>query len=232
MGLCSGVFTPFFILILYYGYCYLLIYCWGNFISVLYYAIFEGSKAMDVIKFRFKILVLGAVGVGRTALEVYVRKLNPHNSDQHYNAESKSRRFATGASFSVLDIDTGDYKVKLLFWVISDDESMRFITPSFIQNAVGAILLYDITNASSITRLPYWLDLLANKYDELPVVLAGNKVDLARQRAITKETGLAFQREHNLTSFMEISMKTGEGVDKVFASLRDLGLIKYLLDEW
>ena len=187
---------------------------------------------MDVIKFRFKILVLGAVGVGRTALEVYVRKLNPHNSDQHYNAESKSRRFATGASFSVLDIDTGDYKVKLLFWVISDDESMRFLHPSFIQNAVGAILLYDITNASSITRLPYWVDLLATKYNELPVVLAGNKVDLAGQRAITKETGLAFQREHNLTSFMEISMKTGEGVDKVFASLRDLGLIKYLLDEW
>jgi len=187
---------------------------------------------MDAIKFRFKILVLGAVGVGRTALEVYVSKLNPHNSDELYNAESKSMRSATGASFSVLNMGTDDYQVKLLFWVISDSEGFRFLHPSFIQNAVGAILLYDITNASSITRLPYWLDLLANKYDELPVVLAGNKVDLAGQRAITKETGLAFQREYNLTSFLEISMKTGEGVDKVFASLRDLGLIKYLLDEW
>ena len=183
---------------------------------------------MDVIKFRFKILVLGAVGVGRTALEVYVRKLNPHNSDELHNASSKSMRFSNGASFSALNIDTDDYKVKLLFWSISDNESSRFLHPSFIQNAVGAILLYDITNASSITRIPYWLDLLANKYDVLPMVLAGNKVDLAEQRAISREEGLAFQREHNLTSFMEISLKTGEGVDQIFVYLRDLLLTKYL----
>ena len=187
---------------------------------------------MDVLKFKFKILVLGAVGVGRTAFEVYVRNLNPHNSDELYNAESKSRRSATGASLSGLNVDTDDYKVKLLFWSISDHESMRFLHPSFIKSAVGAILLYDITDASSITRLPYWLDLLASEYDGLPMVLAGNKVDLAEQRAISRDAGSVLQSEYNLTSFTEISLKTGEGVDKVFTSLRDLGLIKYLLDEW
>ena len=184
------------------------------------------------IKFRFKVLVLGAVGVGRTALEVYVRKLNPHNSDELQNAESKSRRFSIGASFSALDMDTDDYKIKLLFWSISDDEINRFIHSSFIKEARGAILLYDITNSLSITRLPYWLDLLGGEYDELPMVLAGNKVDLPEQRVISRETGLAFQKEHNLTDFMEVSLKTGEGVDKVFRSLRDLNLIRYLLDEW
>ena len=182
---------------------------------------------MDVIKFRFKILVLGAVGAGRTALEVYVRKLNPHNMDQLHNAESKSRRFATGASFSVLNMDTDDYKVKLLFWSISDNEINKFLHPSFIQAAKAAILLYDITNASSITRLPYWLDLLAEQYDALPMVLAGNKVDLAEQRAISREEGLAFQREHDLTSFREISLKTGEGVYEMFEYFRDLLLQKF-----
>ena len=183
---------------------------------------------MDVKKFRFKILVLGAVGVGRTALEVYMRKLNPHNSDQLHNASSKSMRFSTGASFSVLNMDTDDYKVRLLFWSISGNEINMFLHPSFIKDAKAAILLYDITNESSIKRLPYWLDLLAEQYDALPMVLAGNKVDLAEQRAISREEGLAFQREHNLTSFMEISLKTGEGVDQIFVYLRDLLLTKYL----
>ena len=186
---------------------------------------------MDVLKFKFKILVLGAVGVGRTAFEGYVRNLNPHNSDDLLNAESKSRRFTTGASLSGLNMDVGAYKVNYLFWSISDHESMRFLHPSFIKSAVGAILLYDITNASSIARLPYWLGLLRGEYDELPMVLAGNKVDLPEQRVISRKAGLAFQREHKLTSFTEISLKTGEGVDNMFRSLRDLNLIRYLLDE-
>ena len=185
---------------------------------------------MDVIKFRFKILVLGTVGVGKTTLEAYIRKLNGRSLPS--NGSSKSMRFTTGASFNVLDIDTEDYKVKLLFWGISDNEINRFLHTSFIKNAVGAILLYDITNALSIARLPYWVDLLGSEYDELPIMLAGNKKDLTEQRVISRDAGLAFQKEHNLTSFTEISVKKGEGVDNVFTSLRDLGLIKYLLDEW
>lgn len=185
---------------------------------------------MDVIKFRFKILVLGAVGVGKTALEVYIRKLNGRSLPS--NGSSKSMRFTTGASFDVLDIDTEDFKVKLLFWVISDNEINRFLHASFIKNAVGAILLYDITNTSSIARLPYWVDLLGSEYDELPIMLAGNKEDLTEQRVISRDAGLTFQSKHNLTSFTEISLTTGEGVDNMFTSLRDLGLIKYLLDEW
>ena len=187
---------------------------------------------MEVLKFKFKILVLGAVGVGRTAFEVYVRNLNPHNSDDLLNAESKSMKFMTGASLSGLNMDIGAYKVNLLFWSISDHESMRFLHPSFIQNAVGAILLYDITNASSIARLPYWLDLLSEQYDGLPMVLAGNKLDLAESRAISREEGLSFQLEHNLTSFTEISMKTGVGVYEMFEYLRDLLLqkFKYLVE--
>ena len=180
------------------------------------------SKSRYFLPFRFKILVLGGPGVGKTTFEA------TYGSRGFYT----DYRSTIGASFRVFNMDVDIARVKLLFWVISANESFRFITRSFLTNAVGAILLYDITNASSIARLPYWLDMLSEQYDELPMVLAGNKVDLADQRAISREEGLALQRERNLTSFTEISLKTGKGVNEVLKFLRDLNLIKYLLDEW
>ncbi len=191
---------------------------------------------MYVKKFRFKILVLGGDGVGKNALDDYLRIFKPTVSSGFSEDMKKWYGKTNGVSFSVLNMDVKDYKIRLLFSVIFDDENNKFFFPSFIRNeviknAVGAILLYDITNASSITRLPYWLDLLAKQYDALPMVLAGNKVDLAEKRAIPSEQGLAFQREHNLTSFREISMKTGEGVYEMFEFLRDLLLKKYSVEK-
>jgi len=180
------------------------------------------SKSIYSLPFRFKILVLGGPGVGKTTFESFY-------GSRGFKTDYRS---TIGASFSVLDMDVSIAMVKLLFWIISDDESFRYIHNSFINNARGAILLYDITNALSMTRLPYWLDLLASKYDDLPVVLAGNKVDLGDQRAISREEGLSLQRAYNLSDFTEISLKTGVGVNKMFLSLRDLNLIRFLLDEW
>ena len=187
---------------------------------------------MYVKKFKFRILVLGGHGVGKSALDDYLRIFKPTVSSRAFEWEKKSYIKNMGYSFSTLNMDVKDFKITLLFSVIFDYENSAVLHPSlinkFIRTQKGAILLYDITNASSIHRLPYWLDLLSKEYDELPMVLAGNKVDLVEKRAISREEGLMFQREHGLTSFREISLKTGEGVYEMFEFLRDLLLKKYI----
>ena len=184
---------------------------------------------MYVKKFLFKILVIGDHGVGKATLEDYLRIFKPKVSERTFNWQKKPAIKTLGYSFSVLKMDVKDYKIKLLFCAIIDDD-LPWLLNQFIKNKVAAILLYDITNASSMHRLPYYLDLIGNEYDEFPIVLAGNKVDLVEKRVISRKEGLAFQTEYNLTSFREISMKTGEGVDEMFAFLRDLLLKKYLVE--
>jgi Ras-related protein Rab-6A len=184
-----------------------------------------------MIQFRFEILVVGGPGVGKTALEIYLGSLNPSNR-KFYNGSSRSYRSTQGMAICTLDMDTKDYGVIFLFWVISDLIDFDYIRPYYLRDSKAAILLYDITNASSINRLVEWLPLVTARDDALPMVLAGNKVDIEENRVISREEGFAFQREHSITSFREISLKTGEGVAEMFEFLRDLLLekCKYLFE--
>ncbi|MFX1488659.1 MAG: hypothetical protein ACFFBI_05890 [Promethearchaeota archaeon] len=51
--------------------------------------------------------------------------------------------------------------------------------PSYVQRANGASLIYDITNARALSRIPYWIQIIKsnNKYN-VPILLVGNKLDL------------------------------------------------------
>ena len=48
---------------------------------------------------------------------------------------------------------------------------------------LGAVLVFDITNASSFSRLENWLDDIKSASDpDIVIILVGNKVDLNRSR--------------------------------------------------
>ncbi|GAJ09310.1 unnamed protein product, partial [marine sediment metagenome] len=55
-----------------------------------------------------------------------------------------------------------------------------------LSGSKGAILLYDITNASSLRRVPEWCEMLEERCGKIPILLVGNKVDEEKQRAISK----------------------------------------------
>jgi len=43
-------------------------------------------------------------------------------------------------------------------WDTAGSEKYRAMTTNHYRNAVGAILVYDITNDESFNNLPYWLE--------------------------------------------------------------------------
>lgn len=177
---------------------------------------------MEVTKVRFKILVLGEVGVGKTLFEAYIGKTNSLSGNHRSGGDYSRYRSTTGASFSVLDMDVAIARVKLLFWVMSGHLGFDHVHRAILSNSKAAILLYDITNASSMNWLAEWPYQISEYCGEIPMVLAGNKVDIIENREISRDEGLTFQREHNLTSFREISMKSGEGVFEMLEYLRDM----------
>eukprot|EP00355_Strombidium_rassoulzadegani_P004643 CAMPEP_0168621196 /NCGR_PEP_ID=MMETSP0449_2-20121227/7557_1 /TAXON_ID=1082188 /ORGANISM="Strombidium rassoulzadegani, Strain ras09" /LENGTH=66 /DNA_ID=CAMNT_0008662283 /DNA_START=470 /DNA_END=670 /DNA_ORIENTATION=+ len=66
------------------------------------------------------------------------------------------------------------------------------MTVNHFRNAVGAILVYDISNEESFNNLDYWLKLLKENLDPYALIaLCPNKVDIMfsqpEQREVLKE---------------------------------------------
>lgn len=141
-----------------------------------------------------------------------------------------SLRSTIGVSFRWIIVEIRGIRIKLLIWVLGYQEYFRIIRKMYVRGSSGAILLYDITNASSLNRIPEWREMIAEFCGEIPIVLIGNKVDLEEQRAISKERGIEVQKTNNLSSFMEISAETGENVEKMFELVVELILNDSLND--
>ena len=47
-------------------------------------------------------------------------------------------------------------------------------------------------------------------------MLIGSKLDLERFRAVPREDGILAAKKYNLSSFVELSSKTGQNVEKAF----------------
>lgn len=72
---------------------------------------------------------------------------------------------------------------------------------SHFRNAVGALIVYDITNEESFINLTSWLEDLKSKLDPYAMIgLMANKVDVMfsepEKREVFKEQGIQFARQN------------------------------------
>jgi len=90
------------------------------------------------------------------------------------------------------------------------------------RNSLGALVIFDLTNPSSFAHLPQRIEKIrSNLKAEIPIILVGNKCDLADQRAISLEEINSFTQDYKLY-YMETSAKTGESVGYCFYVLASL----------
>ena len=131
-------------------------------------------------------------------------------------------------------------KVRLQLWdtgryiciqiITAGSEKYRSITTGHYRNAVGAILVYDISNAESFYNLSNWLDELRNVVDDHTVIaLMPNKCDIMFKqpelREVMKEQGQVFARDNNLIYIDECSALADIGINDIFYTLVE-GIIK------
>lgn len=58
---------------------------------------------------------------------------------------------------------------------------------SHYKKALGALIVFDLTNANSFSSLEYWVNIIRERADEnVQIGIAGNKSDLSSKRAISK----------------------------------------------
>mmetsp|Transcript_23313 Transcript_23313/g.41223 ORF Transcript_23313/g.41223 Transcript_23313/m.41223 type:complete len:197 (-) Transcript_23313:71-661(-) len=158
---------------------------------------------------RFKIVVLGRRGVGKTSLTLrFARDL--FDEDQLPTV---------GAAYMTKKVELDDQQYIFEFWDTAGQERYEAITPLYYRSAEAAVIVFDLTLAESFTKAKEWLKRLRKERPDpdMPIALAGNKSD-CEKRAIDEEELRAFVEENGL-QYYETSAKTGDNVDSMFKAI-------------
>jgi small GTP-binding protein len=157
----------------------------------------------------FKIVVVGSSGVGKSAI---VQRL----VDGTFRDEGQS---TVGVEFKPFIIPVENQTVKLQIWDTAGQERFKSVSKAYFRNAVGAVLVFDVTSEASFEDLANWLHDLqqlcnANAY----IMCVGNKRDLADQRQVGTQQAKDFADRHRL-EYLETSALSGENVTEAFTRL-------------
>ncbi|CAF99569.1 unnamed protein product, partial [Tetraodon nigroviridis] len=102
-------------------------------------------------------------------------------------------------------------------------ERFRSLTTAFFRDAMGFLLLFDLTNEQSFLNVRNWMSQLqVHAYCESPdVILCGNKCDLVDQRAVSEEEARELAETYGIQYF-ETSAANGQNVNQAVDLLLDL----------
>ncbi|KAK0568893.1 GTP-binding protein of the rab/ypt [Tilletia horrida] len=159
-------------------------------------------------QYQFKLVLLGESAVGKSSLVLrYVK-------DQF----DDYRESTIGAAFltQTLSLDP-QTTIKFEIWDTAGQERYKSLAPMYYRNANCAVVVYDITQASSLDKAKAWIRELQRQADpNIIIALAGNKLDLAgSRRAIPTEEAKSYADEEGLL-FLETSAKDASNVSELF----------------
>jgi small GTP-binding protein len=157
----------------------------------------------------YKFIIIGSSGVGKTCL---LKRL----IDGTFTEDNAS---TIGVEFDSLILNIDNRKVKLQIWDTAGQERFRSISKTYYRNAVGVILVFDLTDRKSFDSLTSWLNDIHALCDSNAVIqLIGNKSDLAARRVVTIVEAESFAKQHQM-GYLEASAKVGENVKDAFVNV-------------
>ena len=160
-----------------------------------------------------KVLLLGDGAVGKTSLirrfvvdkfsDEYITTIGTKVTKKDIRMEAPGR--ATDLTFMI--------------WDVLGQKGYKGIQESSFQGAKGALLVYDVTRPETAESLQeYWIPHLSSVADGIPIVVVGNKVDLANSRREAQEALDELKEELGVSGFLS-SAKTGLNVEAGFLAL-------------
>ncbi|ENN80210.1 hypothetical protein D910_11178 [Dendroctonus ponderosae] len=161
--------------------------------------------------YLIKFLALGDSGVGKTSF-LY----------QYTDGTFNSRFISTvGIDFRekrlIYQSKGRNYRVHLQLWDTAGQESL---TTAFYRDAMGFLLLFDLTNERSFLEIRNWIEQLrVHAYCDTPdIVLCGNKADIEDRRVVSEWKAREFA-EINGLPYLETSAATGQNISRAIETL-------------
>lgn len=106
-------------------------------------------------------------------------------------------------------------------------ERFRSLTTAFYRNAMGFVIMFDVTNEQSFMNIRPWLDQLRlhSCCDNPDIVLCGNKADLETRRVVPWSRANNEAIKYGIPYF-ETSAATGLNVSNAIDALLELVMIR------
>uniref|UniRef100_A0A060TBQ5 ARAD1D33902p n=1 Tax=Blastobotrys adeninivorans TaxID=409370 RepID=A0A060TBQ5_BLAAD len=159
---------------------------------------------------QFKLVLLGESSVGKSSL------VNRFAKDQF----DEFRESTIGAAFltQTVQVDSNT-TVKFEIWDTAGQERYKSLAPMYYRNANCAVVVFDITQESTLTRAKAWVKELQHQANEdIIIALAGNKLDLESDRKVDTSVAESYAKEAGLIYF-ETSAKSGQNVTELFTAI-------------
>lgn len=117
-----------------------------------------------------KLVLLGEAAVGKSSLV-----LRFVNNDFQENKEP-----TIGAAFLTQKISLPSRVIKFEIWDTAGQERFASLAPMYYRNAQAALVVYDLTKPTSLTKAKHWVaELQRQASPGIVIALVGNKLDLA-----------------------------------------------------
>ena len=166
------------------------------------------NKEFDYL---FRYIIVGDINVGKSCIMLQFS----------YNQFREEHELTIGVEFAIKFLEIKNKNIKIQVWDTAGEEAFQSITKSYYRNAIGALLVYDITKKSSFEHLQKWLDSVKeNSSKNIKIILIGNKIDLEDKREVTFQEGEEFAKKNDLF-FLETSAKNFININESFNKLTE-----------
>ena len=179
-------------------------------------------KIASDFEFLIKLVVIGDSGVGKTnfIFKFTEGKFSPiHVATVGFDHKSK-----------IINLSNTKKKVKLQIWDTAGQERYMSVNRNIFHKVQGIILMYDITDRDTYENISKWLELIRQNVPNKPMILVGNKLDLANEKRIVSKEEVEKIAEDNHIECFEGSGYSGDNVDKIFSAIAEK-VYKYLIEE-
>ncbi|KAI9572827.1 GTP-binding protein ypt5 [Boletus coccyginus] len=123
---------------------------------------------------QVKLVLLGEAAVGKSS--VVLRFVS--------NEFQPNKEPTIGAAFLTQKCRLEDRVLRYEIWDTAGQERFHSLAPMYYRNAQAAVVVYDVTKASSLEKAKSWVKELQRQANpNIVIALAGNKVDLVQPSA-------------------------------------------------
>ena len=160
-----------------------------------------------------KIVILGNICVGKTCI---LNRFADNSFGDQYQP-------TIGLDYRVKQMLLSNKKtVKIQIWDTSGEERFLSLTKNFFKGANGALIVYDITNRKSFEDVERWVESIKENIDvkTLSIVIAANKVDMEKERVVSKEEGEKIASNEKF-KFYETSAKSAVNINDIFQHMTE-----------
>ena len=168
----------------------------------------EQKQSYDYL---IKLLIIGDSGVGKSSILLQFVE----------NTFTDNFISTIGIDFRVRTIVIDGKRIKLQVWDTGGQDRFKTITKAYYRGAMGIILVYDVTDETSLLNIKEWIDDIKTSITSdttSDIVIVANKCDLDNKMAVDYTKGKALAEEYGM-KFFKTSAKDSTSVENVFLTI-------------